>query len=219
VEDLEKLQEFEKNRGKFRVPLDIRPCIVYLLNEFSSKDGLKPLIIACELHRVGKTEKQIEAQLRRLNVKESDIGGNIRSAFRGKYKYSCPRLERECICLEENRFDCFWFQRFSKRSQVKWRERDFWRFGWPHKLKSAEIVMYLGIIETEQKRGYTAGTIIYASRDQLAEVTGLSEKWTIECCKRLRDKGLIKFTPGRQHKHYGQASRIKRIIPMPRIKR
>ncbi len=219
MDELERQQEFEKDRGKYRLPLDTRPCITELLNKPSSREGIKPLIIACELARVGKTEKQVELQLRRLNVKESDIRGDLRSAFSGKYPYSCPRLEAEGICLEENRFDCFWFQRLSKKSLSKWRQRDFWNFGWPHKLNLAEVVMYLGIVETEQRRGYAAGTIIYASRKQLNEVTGIAIGWIIKCCETLRDEGLIEFTKGKQHKHYGQSSRIKRIIPIPRIRK
>jgi len=200
------------------LPLDTRPCIASMLKESSSREGIKPLIIACELARVGKTEKQVELQLRRLNVKESDIRGLIRGAFKRKYPYSCPRLEAEGICKEKNRFDCRWFQKLSKRSGARFRERDFWHYRWTHKLTPAEGLMYMAIIEIEHIRGYKAGTIIYASRDHLADISGISEKWTTKVCENLADKGLIEFSKGRQHKHYGRASRIKRIIPIPRTK-
>ncbi len=109
-----------------------------------------------------------------------------------------------------------WHERIPKKSQKRWRERYFWRFKWPRKLKSASVVVYLALKELEHKRIYKAGSRLYVSRKELAELTGLSAPWVIKSLEKLEKSGLIKFQKGRQHRWYGKASEIQRVIPIPR---
>lgn len=220
-EELVKLEQFEKTRGKLRLPPDIKPCISNLLNGASplARSGMRPFIIACELHRVGKEGKQITSILLTLGVAQSKVRGAVQSATKGKYSFGCPRLEELELCCYKNREQCWWHQKIPKKNQKPWRESDFWRFGWPQRLKPAQIVIYLAIKEIGKKRGLPAKSQLFISRQELASESGVSERWTMECCEGLKAEGLIEFKKGRQHKHYGQASRIKRVIPIPKPKR
>ena len=218
MEDLEKLEDFERTRGKLRLPTDIKPCIVKLLEGPSVREADNPFIAAVELHRVGRTEKQIESLLMRLNIRDSKVRGVIKSVASGKYEFGCPTLEEKGICLYEKREDCFWYQAIPRESQRSYRERDFWRFGWPGRLTAPEGMIYLAIGEIEKRRGLPAGSRLYVSRKELVRISGRGHSWVLECCEKLRKKGLIEFKRGTQHRWYGKASTIKRIIPIPRPK-
>lgn len=216
---LEKLQEFEKTRGKLRVPPDIKPCIANLLDGSSPeiRDGINAFIIACELHRIGKNDEQIGAALVSIGVSRSKARSAVQSATTGKYNYGCPKLEELGFCLEKTRFQCWWFDKIARQSRKSYRERDFWRFGWPERLGLASTVIYLAIQEIEKKRRIYAGSWLFISRKELSKLTGVSPPWVIKCCERLEKIGLIKFKKGLQHRWYGKASEIKRIIPIPRM--
>ncbi|MBA7471589.1 MAG: hypothetical protein GH144_01745 [Clostridia bacterium] len=216
--EIERLEDFERTRGKLRLPVDVKPCIIKLLDEPSIREGDNPFIIACELHRVGRTEKQIESLLMRLNIRDSKVRGVIKSVASGKYEFGCPTLEEKGICLYEKREDCFWYQAIPRESQRSYRERDFWRFGWPGRLTAPESMIYLAIREIEKRRGLPAGSRLYISRKELMRVSGRGHSWVLECCERLKKKGLIEFRKGTQHRWYGRASQVKRIIPIPRSK-
>ena len=219
MDDIEKLQKYEKTRGKLRLPADIKPCIVKLLDDPSVKETDNPFIIACELYRIGRTERQIESLLTRLNIRVSKVRGVIKSIATGRYKgFACPRLEKEGICLYESREDCFWYQAIPRENQKPYRERDFWRFGWPGRMTAPESMIYLAIREIEKRKGYPAGTRLYVSRKEFMRVSGVSHSWVLKCCERLKKKGLIEFKRGTQHRWYGKASEVKRIIPIPRPK-
>lgn len=216
MDDIEKLQDFERTRGKLRLPIDIKPCITKLLEDPSIREAENPFIVACELHRVGRTERQIDSLLTRLDIKASKVRGVIKSVITGRYEFGCPRLEEKGICLYEKREDCFWYQAIPRESQRSYRERDFWRFGWPGRLTAPKIVIYLAIIEVEKRRRLPAGSRLYVSRKELSGLTGVSLPWVIKCCERLGKIGLIKFKKGLQHRWYGKASEVKRIIPIPK---
>jgi DNA-binding Lrp family transcriptional regulator len=216
VEEIKRLEDFEKVRGKLRLPIDVKPCIAKLLDDPSVREGDNPFIVAVELHRVGRTERQIDSLLTRLGIRTSKIRGVIKSVASGRYEFGCPTLEEKGICLYEKREDCFWYQAIPRESQRSYRERDFWRFGWPGRLTAPEIVIYLAIGEVEKRRGLPAGSRLYVSRKELMGISGISHSWVLECCEKLKKKGLIKFKRGTQHRWYGKASEVKRIIPIPR---
>ena len=218
--DIERLQEFEKTRGKLRLPPDLKPCIAALLNGASPdvKQGTTPFIIACELYRVGRDERQIGIELLNRGVSQSKVRDVVQSVATGRYNFGCPRLEQEGICLEKSRQKCWWYGRIPRKNQKYYREHDFWRFGWPQRLRPAVIVIYWALREVEKRRRYPAGSWLYVSRKKLSEITGISRPWVIECCEKLQEVDLIEFKKGRQHRWYGQASEIRRIIPIPRPK-
>lgn len=219
MKEIKRLEDFEKVRGKLRLPTDIKPCIVKLLEGPSVREADNPFIVACELHRVGRTEKQIESLLMRLDIRASKVRGIIKSVITGRYKgFGCPRLEEKGICVYKAREDCFWYQAIPRESQKSYRERDFWRFGWPRRLTASEGMMYLAIREFERLKGYPAGTRLYVSYKNLAETSGVGMGWILKCCQGLRDKGLIEFKKGSQHRWHKKASEVKRIIPIPRSK-
>lgn len=232
MQDLEKLQDFEKTRGKLRLPLDIKPCITALLEGHNpaAKIALNPFIIACELHRVGKNEKQIKSLLTKVNVKPSKVRSAVKSALTGRYGYGCPGLEEKGLCLFKSRFDCWWFDKIPRESQKEWREEDFWRYHWPDKLGAAKSMLYLAIKRIEKLQGYQAGSRLYVSWDKLQEVSGVSRN-TIAGRKDkdglvlskpglevLNEKGLITYKPGQKRAKgsKGLASEISRVIPIPK---
>ena len=218
MEDLQKLQEFEKTRGKLRLPLDIKPCITKLLDGSSpgATNGLNPFIIACELFRVGKNQQQLKSLLSKANVKPSKIKSSTKSALTGKYGYACPRLEELGLCIYESRFDCWWFDKIPRQSQKEWRERDFWTYHWPDKLGTAKSMLYLALKEIEKIRGYQAGSRLYVSWDELQRVSGASRDTIKPGLEALERIGLIIYKPG--HKRVkgskGLATEVSRIIPI-----
>lgn len=138
MEEIERLEDFERTRGKLRLPLDIKPCIAKLLDDPSIREADNPFIVACELHRVGRTEKQIDSLLTRLGISVSKVRGIIKSVATGKYEFGCVgRLEE--ICLYKSREECFYYQAIPRESQRSYRERDFWRFGWPRRLTTPAV--------------------------------------------------------------------------------
>jgi len=217
---LEKLQEFEQTRGKLRLPLDIKPCITALLNEDNptAKIALNPFIIACELHRIGKDEKQIESLLTKANVKPSKVRSAVKSALTGKYGYACPGLEEKGLCLFESRFDCWWFDKIPRQSQKEWRERDFWRYNWPVKLGIAKSILYLALKEIEKIRDYNAGSRLYVSWDELQRVSGVNRHTIKPGLQGLETVGLIRYKAGQKRAKgsKGLASEISRVIPIPK---
>lgn len=220
MEDIIRLEQFEEIRGKLRLPADIKPCIAQLLDGYSplSRNGLTPFIVACELDRVGQNEGKIEALLIRLGVSQSKARNAVKSAATGRYSYGCPRLEVEGLCLYENRSECWWWQKIPKQSEKRFREWDFWRFGWPKRLDSAVALVYFAIGEIERRRGMCPGSCLFVSRKELAGIAGRSLPWVIKCCEKLKNVGLIDFKKGRQHRWYGQAGELRRVIPIPRPK-
>lgn len=217
MQELEELQNFEETRGEFRLPLDMKPCICQLMKDCEqSKSGINAFIIACELHRVGKVKEEVETVLLKLGVAYSKAQGAVKSASTGKYSYGCLSLEDEGLCLYENRTECWWYERIPKKSQKRWKERDFWRFGWPSRLTSASGMVYLALREVEDRREYPAGSHLYVSRKELAKLAGVSAPWTIKSLEKLEELGLIKFQKGMQHLWYGKASEVQRIIPIPK---
>ena len=220
MDDLEKLQDFEKTRGNLRLPLDIKPCITNLLNGSSpsANRGLNPFIIACELFRVGRDEKQIEFLLTKTNVKSSKIKSAIKSAVTGKYNFGCPRLEKKGLCVFESRFECWWYEKIPRQSQKKWRERDFWRYHWPHRLGNAKSMLYLALREVEKKRDYQAGARLFVSWDELQKVSAVSRDTIKPGLEALQKIGLIRYKPGQKRAKgsKGLASEISRVIPIPK---
>ncbi len=217
MQELETLQNFEEIRGQLRLPLDTKPCICQLMKDYErSRSGINAFIIACELFRVGKKKEKVETVLFELGVAYSKTRDVVKSASTGKYSYACPRLELEGVCLYEKRTECWWYQRIPKKSQKRWKERDFWRFGWPSRLSSASGMVYLALREVEHRRKYPAGSRLYVSRKELAELAGICLPWAIKSLKKLEELGLVKFQKGKQHRWYGKASEVQRIIPIPR---
>jgi len=217
MEEVERLEDFERTRGKLRLPTDVKPCIVKLLEDPSCKDGDNPFIIGCELHRVGRTERQIDSLLVSLSIRTSKVQGVIKSIATGRYKgFGCPHLEEKGICLYKSREECFWYQAIPRESQKPYRERDFWRFGWSSRLTAPESMIYLAIREVEKRRGLPAGSRLYVSRKELSGLTGVSPPWVTKCCEKLERVGLISFKKGSQHRWYGRAGEVKRIIPISR---
>jgi len=93
-----------------------------------------------------------------LGIRASKIRGVIKSVASGKYEFGCPRLEEKGICLYKTREECFWYQAIPRESQRPYRERDFWRFGWPSRLTTPESIIYLAIREVEKRKGLPAGS-------------------------------------------------------------
>ncbi len=218
MEDIEKLQEYEKTRNKTRLPETVKPCLMSFITKKEKLGSEQAFILASELHRVGKQAKRIEQILDSLYVSQSKVRGILKSLKIRDYEYGCPTLEERGLCLFENREDCQWWDQIPRINQQAYRERDFWRYYWPERLGIAKSMLYLTIKEIEKKRGYTAGTRLYISWDELHKISGISRPIIGNNLKMLKKAGLIKYKPG--HKRAkgakGLATDIQRIIPIPK---
>ncbi len=59
------------------------------------------------------------------------------------------------------------------------------------------------------------GSII-VSRKELAGLAGICLPWATKSLEKLKKAGLIKFKKGTQHRWYGKAGEVQRIIPIPK---
>ncbi len=63
MEEIKRLEDFERTRGKLRLPADTKPCIVKLLEDPSVREADNAFVVAVELHRVGRTNVSGELML------------------------------------------------------------------------------------------------------------------------------------------------------------
>ena len=218
MEELEKYHKYEKTRSKTRLPETVKPCLMSLIEKKEKLEGDQGFILACELHRVGKEAKRIEQILDSLNVKQSKVRGILKSLKVRDYEYGCPTLEEKGLCVFEKREDCHWWDKIPRINQEAYRERDFWRYGWPIKLTLPVTVLYLALKEIEKLRGYKAGSRLYVPWDKLHKVSGVSRPIIGNSLKMLKKAGLIKYKAGhkRAKGSKGLASEIQRVIPIPK---
>ncbi|MBA7496411.1 hypothetical protein ES702_07019 [subsurface metagenome] len=214
------LENYEKTRSKTRLPMDLKPCLMSLIDNKEKLEGDQAFILGCELHRVGKEAKRIEEILDSLNVKQSKIRSILKSLKVRDYEYGCPTLEDKGFCLFDNREECPWWDRIPRVNQEGYRERDFWRYGWPNKLKNPVCMLYLALREIEKLKGFLAGSRLYVSWDKLSKVSGTRRSSLGSKLEYLREIGLIEYTPGQKRTKgsKGLATQIKRIIPIPKPK-
>lgn len=223
TDKLKELEDFERTTSKYRLPQDVKLCILGLLADKEPLETLEnwkvPCIIACELKRVGYTLSQVERRLERWGkARPSEVSSALRVAFEKEYEWGCPRLEEFGICRYKTRYDCPWYSRIPRKNRATYNERDFYRFHWPKNLKPSEQCIYFALREIEIKRKMPAGTQLFVNERQMADTSGLCRKTVRTGQKALRQKGLIEFKSGQKHKHYGIAGEIRRIIPIPRPK-
>lgn len=218
MEDLEKLQEYEKTRSKTRLPETVKPCLMSLIDNQEKLTGEQPFILACELHRVGKQAKEIEKILNRVNVRKSKIRGILKSLKIRDYEYGCPTLEEKGLCLFEHREECPWWDKIPRVNQQAYRERDFWRYKYPGRLGTARSMLYLTLKEIEKRRGYQAGSRLYVCWDELQRISGASRDTIKPGLQALERLGLITYKPGQKRVKgsKGLATEIRRIIPIPK---
>lgn len=221
MEDLEKLQDYEKVRGKLRLPAEGKPCLMNMLSESSPeliRHGINAFLLGCELHRVGKTNEQIEAILTKKYIKPSKIRGVIKSVSKNIYNYKCSRLEELGLCLYEEQPECWWFDKLPKESQREGNERDFWRYHWPERLRRTEECLYLALRSIEMKREYQAGSKLFVSWNELHKESRVTKCIIGKKLEALRKIGLVKYKPGEERRKgsRARATEVTRIIPIPR---
>jgi len=105
---LKRLESFEKATGKYRLPADIKPCILNLLSKRGPIQTLEnwkvPCIIACELKRIGQTSDQVQRRLENWGkATPSEIRSGIRTAFNKNYEFGMPHTRTTgYLCLPES---------------------------------------------------------------------------------------------------------------------
>ncbi|MBA7496765.1 hypothetical protein ES702_07374 [subsurface metagenome] len=220
MDDIEKLQEFERVRRKLKLPVDIRPCIVSLLDRDNpaTSENINPFIIGCELARVGKEPKRIEQILDRLYIKPSRLRDILKSLIKRDYKYYCPNLEERGLCLYDDHKDCWWWSGNPGKNKKGWEENDFYRYHWPERLRRTEECLYRAIRAIEIKKAWQPGSRLYVTWDKLYQESRISRDTIGKKLEALRKIGLIKYRPGEERVKgsKARATEIIRIIPIPK---
>ncbi len=218
MEDIEKLQEYEKTRRKTRLPETVKPCLMSLITKKQKLGSEQAFILASELHRVGKQAKRIEQILDSLYVSQSKVKSIVKSVEKTDYKYQCPTLEDIGLCLFEKREDCYWWKKSPDKNKKGWEEKDFYRFGWQKRLRRTEECLYRALCSIEILRGYQPGARLFVSWDELYEQSRIVRHSIGKKLRILRRIGLIKYRPGdhRIKGSKGRATQVTRIIPIPR---
>jgi len=204
---------------------ELRPCIGRLMDTPLLKGGFPQrneacLIIASELRRIGKDEEKTFEILREWNQKninplrDSEIESAIRTAFRKEYNYSCWNANLKEFCIE----DSCPFAKYVRGRQGKYfNNRMFLQYGWQNILSnSVKCVYYMALPELERRLGVGAGGLIIANQKRIADLAGVSKKSVRQALKELARVGLISYEPGVPRKWERKASRIRRIIPIPK---
>ncbi|MBA7485907.1 hypothetical protein ES707_21459 [subsurface metagenome] len=220
MEDLEKLQDFEKTRRKLKLPVNIRPCIVSLLDADNpaASENINPFIIACELARVGKEPERIEQILNSLYISPSRLRGILKSLITKDYKYYCPNLEERGLCLYDDHKDCWWWSGSPAKNKKGWEEKDFYRHHWPERLRRTEECLYRAIRAIEIRKGWQPGSRLFVTWDKLYQESRISRDTIGKKLQLLKDIGLIKYIPGKRRVKGSRvkASEVTRIIPIPK---
>ena len=107
-------------------------------------------------------------------------------------------------------------RRFHSGAYSPWENRcqdcNFWCFGWSQRLTPGVSVVYLAIIQIEQKRNYEPGSRLYLSLRELGQMAGVSHRYAATALDTLKSCGLIHLKRGKQG---GRAGEIRRVIPIP----
>lgn len=219
MEDIRKLEKQEEARRNLRLPLEIKPCLGILIDDAEQiKEDINAFICATELYRVGRRKEQIERILDSHNIESSKLRSAVKSAVSGKYSYGCPKLEELGLCQFNNRSECWWYQRVPRKNWQNFREKDFWRFHWPKRIKPVKGMLYLSVREIEKKRGIKAGSWVFIAYEELSMVSGVNQSSIKRSLEGLEKEGLIEFRVGKRRTRGAKvsATQIKRIIPIPR---
>lgn len=218
MDDIDKLQQYEKTRSKTRLPETVKPCLMSLIAKREKLEGDQAFILACELHRVGKQPKRIEGILDSLYISQSKVRSIVRSLRIKDYKYDCSTLEDRGFCLYQDHKDCWWWKKSPDKNKKGWEEKDFYRYGWPKRLRRTEECLYRALRAIEIRRGWQPGTRLFVSWDELHEKSRVARRIIGKKLKVLRRVGLIKYRPGdhRVKGSKGRATQVTRIIPIPR---
>lgn len=84
-------------------------------------------------------------------------------------------------------------------------------------LKDSDVRVYLAIINTEKKRGYKPGSLLFVSWRELSESSGVSRQNIGLSLQSLFWSGLIKYQKGAPRTEAEKtASEIQRVIPVPK---
>jgi len=187
-------------------------------------------IIAVELTLKDLQTNRIEEILTKWNkqnnppLSPSDIRSTIRSANtkdkNGKFKYlhaySCKWFSSQAIDFCIGQDICYYKLGFL--SNGKQTEPDYISLGWQHILSAGELLtLIVGIPTIERLRSFRKGSDLFVATRLLEKITGLHYTGFRKILTRLKELGLIEYIPGKQHKRYGLASTIKRILPPPQI--
>lgn len=208
-------------------PQELKPCVAAMLEQGPPGGECDPnttgYIIATEFRRLGKSYEDIEELLLSWAQHTSNRGRALgyaevrkiaRSAYYGKhYTYGCGpggKLYRSGYCLGHEA--CPYYRQLGQRRKP--REDDFYDFGWPQRLGASTAGVYRAIVSLEDSRGAPGGRTL-ASYRELSRRSGVGISHMREKLERLQSEGLITFKPGKPRGKHGEATEIRRVIPIP----
>ena len=220
------LKDANSITGKYNLsPGEIKPCIAKIMSTPFQEGDCPSRSIACniicsEMLRIGMPEPEINSVLYMWNgennppLKKSELSSALRTATNklrvGGYNYGCNNKYLGLYCVngfcqfKENVGDF----RYS-------RNRDFFSFGWSKLLSPAEQSLYHALIEFERRKGAGAGGLLILTHRQISTIS-ISLKSVGIVLNKLKNYGLIEYTPGTQRKWQKRASEIRRVIPIPK---
>ena len=209
-------------------PNEIKPCVAMMMQIGFEKGGFPDRsraanIIASELLRIGKDEDEIEFLITMWNEKnnhplsnsklKSTLNTAIRKEETGGYRYSCNSEYLKPFCIED--FCSYRNAKTQGRSKYT-NNRLYYTYGWQFILSNVEKLIYFALIELERRKGVYAGGLIISNYRNIACITGTSLKYIGKGLRGLKEKGLIEYEAGVPRKWEGKASKIRRIIPIPK---
>lgn len=227
MDELEALQAQQAVYSEFRVSSkDIKPCAAYILHHNPKSRISNPndhaFFIAVELKRIGEKKEGTAKILQIWNSRNSqtlrpdELNGLIDRVYSRPYDFGCNgSMVREYCPEKEN---CTYYKALFAR-KGRYRERDFYKYGWQHILKFYEICLYKGLIELEKRKQLKAGTLIIAPYRSIYQASGCHIGVITRGLTTLEKVGLIWWQKGQPFRWQERATEIRRIVPIPRPKK
>lgn len=231
-DDLDELQDQEKTRLKNKLPQRIKPCIAKMLGSCLAKGNTfarseVALIIAVEMHRLGKDKEKTLSLLMRWNkdnrppIRPPDVRSAVNRAYRNeKYDYGCNNAVVLNFCRYRDKAECPFYSKLmvklGRKGKGRHSELDFYKKGWPKVLKSSEAMLYLALRPIEKLQGKRAGQMVVVPYRLLHRYSGVNMGLIAKHLEKLKKVGLIDYKKGEPYLWKIQATEITRIIPIPK---
>jgi hypothetical protein len=197
----------------------VKPCYARIPGVPEGSRNSTAYILATELRRMGVETAAAWTDLLRWNrtckppLPERELQTTFQSAWHTEKTYGCRGLLASVWCV--GRELCHWRRGLGRRTC---RESDFFDFGWPALLKSADFRVYCALVRLEQLRGVGAGGLVIAGTREYASLGGLCRTRVYAALERLEGKGLLLVVEKGEKRQAGlpaRACQVKRVVPVP----
>ncbi|MGE5604267.1 MAG: hypothetical protein ACM3YE_01080 [Bacteroidota bacterium] len=236
INGIEALQAVQWVRRHLQIPIDKNCAALYFAGKVWPGPGERNnrfFALIAELKRLQLPKNEAEVKIleyfRRipselilgggsdgLPFTESEVLTTLRSVYRDEedHCFGCLNHYWDDVCFKDC---CDYDKRFHPETGKINRGKLLFEFTskWLPDLKGNDLKIYLAIDLIERMRKYSPGSQLFVTWKQIANVSGVCLRRVGDSLDELKRLGLIEYQKGQAFQR-GEASSIKRIIPVPR---